>query len=82
MRVVDTTKTSVEFSAINVGECFLYDNCLFVKINPVKEEKYPSPCNAFCFADNNITAVPNNWVVIPVDAEVVVKNKGVFNNDT
>ena len=77
MRIIDTADTSVEFSAIKVGECFYYDNCLFIKINPVNEIGYDKAANAFCFIDNNVTNVPNDWNVTPVNAEVVIRSKGV-----
>ena len=76
MRIVDKADTSVEFSTIEVGECFLYDNCLFIKIHPTKEDS-PYSCNAFCFVDNRIANVPSDWNVTPVDAEVVIYSKGV-----
>lgn len=77
MRIIDNTNTSVEFSAIKIGDCFYYDNCLFIKINPVKEEHHTNACNAFCFADNNIASVPQNWIVTPVEAEVIIRSRGV-----
>ena len=77
MRIIDNADTSVEFSAIKVGDCFMYDNCLFVKINPVKERGYGKDANVFCFVDNNITYVPEPCLVTPVDAEIVIRSKGV-----
>ena len=77
MRIIDNADTSVEFSAIKVGECFMFDNCLFVRINPVKERGYERDANAFCFVDNNITYVNEACIVTPVDAEIVIRSKGV-----
>ena len=77
MRIIDNTNTSIEFSAVQVGECFYYDNCLFIKINPVKEEHHTAVCNALCFADNNVASVPNDWNVTPVNAEIIIRSKGV-----
>lgn len=77
MRIVNNADTSVEFVAIKVGECFYYDNCLFIKINPVKERSYQKDANAFCFADNNITYVPMACLVTPVEADIVIRRKGV-----
>lgn len=77
MRIIDKADTSVEFSTIKVGECLYSDKCLFIKINPVNEKGYEKPANVFCFADNNITYIPDDWNVIPVNAEIVVKSKGV-----
>lgn len=77
MRIIDNANTSVEFSAIKVGECFYYDNCLFIKINPVNELGHDRVANAFCFADNNITYVPVDWNITPVDADIVIHSKGV-----
>ena len=77
MKIIDNSTTSIEFSAIEVGECFLFDNCLFIKINPVKERGYQKDANAFCFADNNITYVPMACSVTPVEADIVLRSKGV-----
>ena len=76
MRIINNADTSVEFAAISVGECFYYDNCLFIKINPVKERGYQKDANAFCFADNNITYVPMACLVTPVEADIVIRRKG------
>ena len=76
MRIIDNADTSVEFSAIKVGECFYYDNCLFMKINSTKSDS-PYAGNAICFVDNNIANVPNNFNVMPVNAEIVIRSKGV-----
>ena len=77
MKIIDNANTSVEFSAIKVGECLYTDKCLFIKINPVKEKGYEKAANVFCFADNNVTYIPEDWNVIPVDAEIVIRSKGV-----
>lgn len=77
MKVIDHTDTTVEFSSIKVGECFLYDKCLFIKIHPVKEEKYQTAYNAFCFVDNAVATFSAAWYVTPVDAEIVIRSKGV-----
>ena len=77
MRIIDTADTSVEFSAIKVGECFYYDSCLFIKINPVNQVGYDRVANAFCFVDNNITNILNDWNVTPVKADIVIRSKGV-----
>lgn len=77
MKIVDNANTSVEFSAVKVGDCFYYDRCLFIKINPVNELGHDRVANAFCFVDNNITHVPESCLVIHVDAEIVIKSKGV-----
>ena len=77
MRIIDNANTSVEFSAIKVGECFYYDNSLFIKIEPVVEAGYKKPANALCFTDNRIAEVPGDWNVTPVNAEIVIRSGGV-----
>lgn len=77
MKILNSASTTVEFSAIKVGDCFYYDNCLFIKINPVTDLGYDKAANAFCFVDNNITYVPSNWNVTPVEADIVIRSKGV-----
>ena len=77
MKIINPFDKHVEFVAIKVGDCFMYDNCLFIRINPVKERGYEKEANAFCFMDNNITYVPESCLVIPVDAEIVLKSRGV-----
>lgn len=76
MRIIDNANTSVEFSALKVGDCFLYDNCLFIKMHPVKHSS-PSACNAFCFVDNCIACFESGWSVVPVEAEIIIRSKGV-----
>ena len=76
MKIIDNANTSIEFSAIKVGECFYYDSCLFIKINPVKQDS-PYSGNAFCFANNNVVSMPCNWSVTPVNADIVIRSKGV-----
>lgn len=80
MKIIDNVNTTVEFSAIKTGECFLYDNCLFIKIHPVKEENRASTSNAFCFVDNALATIPTDWPVTPVEADVVIRSKGVKND--
>lgn len=77
MKITNTINKQVEFVSIKVGECFLYDNCLFVRINSVKERGYEKDANAFCFMDYNITCVNEACLVTPVDAEIVIRSKGV-----
>lgn len=77
MKIVNTIDKKVEFVHIKVGECFMYDNCIFVRINPVKERGYEKDANAFCFVDTNITYVPEACLVTPVDVEVIIRSKGV-----
>ena len=77
MRIINNADTTIEFSAIKVGECFLYDNCLFIKIHPVKEENRAFNSNAFCFVDNALATIPADWAVTPVGADVVIRSKGV-----
>ena len=77
MKIINAINKQVEFVSIKVGECFMFDNCLFIRINPVKERGYERDANAFCFVDNNITYVHDACVVTPVNAEVVIRSKGV-----
>ena len=77
MRIINNADTQVEFVSIKVGECFMFDNCLFIRINPVKERGYERDANAFCFVDNNITYVNEACSVTPVDAEIIISCKGV-----
>jgi hypothetical protein len=77
MRIIDNANTSVEFSAIKVGECLYTDKCLFIRINPVNQKGYEKAANAFCFADNTITYIPEDWSVVPVEADIIIRSKGV-----
>lgn len=76
MRIIDNANTTIEFSALKNGDCFLFDNCLFIKMNAVKENS-PNSCNAFCFVDNAVAFFRNDCSVTPVDAEVVIRSRGV-----
>jgi hypothetical protein len=78
MRIVNNPP-QVEFSVIKVGECFIQDKCLFVKIDPVSEGKKHG-YNAFCFVDNKIAYIPDSWWVYPVEAEVIIKHRGIGND--
>lgn len=75
MRIIDNANATVEFCSLKVGDCFLYDNCLFVKMNPAKHNDHAA--NAYCFVDNNIACVPQAMLVIPVEAEIIIRSKGV-----
>lgn len=75
MRIINNVDKKVEFASIRVGDCFLYDNCLFIKMNPVKPNEHAA--NAYCFVDNNIACVPQAMLVTPVEAEIVIRSKGV-----
>jgi hypothetical protein len=77
MKIIDNTNTSVEFSAIKLGTCFIYDNCLFIKMHPVKENS-SNACNAFCFVDNCIAYFRPDYNVTPVEAEIIIRNRGVL----
>ncbi len=75
MKIINNIDKKVEFVHIKVGECFIYDNCLLVRMNPVKNNV--NAANAYCFVDNNIACVPQSCLVTPVEAEVVIRSKGV-----
>lgn len=77
MKIINTINKQVEFVSIKVGECFMFDDCLFIRINPVKERGYERDANAFCFVDNNITYVNEACLVTPVNAEIIVHHVGV-----
>ena len=77
MRIINAIDKKAEFASIKVGECFMFDNCLFVRINPVKERGYERDANAFCFMDNNVTYVNEACLITPVDAEIIIRSKGV-----
>lgn len=72
MRIINNANTTVEFSAVKVGDCFMYDNCLFIKMHTTKESH-----NAFCFVDNVTAFFRPDWSVTPVDADIVIRSKGV-----
>ena len=76
MKIINTIDKRVEFVSIKVGDCFLYDNCLFVKMNPIKANTEHSP-NAFCFIDNYVAYFEPGWNVTPVNAEIIIHSKGV-----
>ena len=75
MRIINNADKRVEFASIKVGDCFFYDNCLFIKM--LHLEKCGYSANAYCFVDNTIACVPQSMLVTPVDAEIVVRSKGV-----
>jgi hypothetical protein len=74
MKIINNADKQVEFVHIKVGECFMYDNCLFIKMTPVKNNEHAA--NAYCFVDNNIACVPQAVLVTPVDAEIIIHSKG------
>lgn len=77
IKIVNNIDKKVEFVHIKVGECFMHDNDLFVKMNPVKNDEHT--VNAYCFVDNAIAfaCVPQACLVTPVDVEVVIRSKEV-----
>lgn len=74
MRIINNVDKRVEFVSIEVGECFTHDNCLFIKASPTKSS---GSANAFCFVDNAMACIPQTCLVTPVEAEVVIRSKGV-----
>lgn len=72
MRIINKLAVTMPFSEINTGDCFMYDNCLWLKIDSTAHQ---AKCNAFCFVDNSTTNIPFDWQVIPVDAEITIRNK-------
>ena len=78
MKIIDNTVKATEFSSLKVGECFLYDNVLFIKMHPVNTDK-PSARNAFCFNDNTIACFNPEAMVMPVTAEVIIQRRGSTN---
>ena len=75
MKIINTIDKQVEFSTIKIGECFYYDKCLFMRMNPVTNSNH-SP-NALCFVDNCVAYLDPHWHVTPVNAEIVIRSKGV-----
>lgn len=71
MRIINKCDARVEFAAIRVGDAFLYDSCLFVKMNQLTKN------NAYCFVDNAVACVPQAVLVTPVEAEIIIYSKGV-----
>lgn len=76
MRIIDKANTTVEFSSLKVGDCFIFDNCLFIKMHPVKEGS-PNSGNAFCFVDNCVAFFRSDCTVTPVEADIIIRSKGV-----
>ena len=76
MRIIDNTDTSVEFYAVKVGDCFMFDNCLFIKIDPTRRHGYEKVGNALDLVTYTITNVPEACLVTPVNAEIVIRSKG------
>ena len=76
MKIINTIDKQVEFVTVRVGDCFMFDNCLFMRINPIREKGYERDANAFCFVDNNITYVNEACLVTPVVAEITILSKG------
>ena len=76
MKIINNFNQLATFSSIKVGECFMYDNCLFIKMHPAKKDVNFS-WNAFCFVDNAPASFKDDWHVTPVAAEITIKGKGV-----
>ena len=75
MKIINNADKRVEFVSLKVGDCFMYDNCLFVKMNTAKITE--SSPNAYCFVDNVVAYVPQAMLVTPVEAEIIIHSKGV-----
>ena len=73
MRIINKVNAVTAFINLSVGDCFLYDNCLFIKINSTAK----APHNAFCFVDNATCIFKDEWQVCPVEAEIIIRSKGV-----
>lgn len=74
MKITNNADKQVEFVSLKIGDCFIYDNCLFIKMNPIKPNDHPA--NAFCFVDNAVACVPQSMLVTPANAEIIIHSKG------
>ena len=72
MRIINKVNATATFAELRPGDCFLYDNCLFIKFNSTVK----APHNAFCFVDNATCIFKDEWQVCPVDAEITIYGRG------
>ena len=47
MKIINPFDKHVEFTELAVGDCFMFDDCLFVKIIPIKEKGYEKQAMLF-----------------------------------
>lgn len=73
MNIINMSKL-VQFSEIKQGECFLYDNCLFMKIEPhimyVGEYDHKVMIVAVNIVSGSVTSFDETDKVIQVNATV------------
>ena len=77
MRIVNNLNKLIEFRHVKVGDFFMYDDSLFVRVEPVKEKGSFNILNSLCFTDNRVIFIPGDWHVTPVDVTITIDSKEI-----
>ena len=75
MKIINNVDKLIAFEDIKVGDCFLYAGCLYIRMCQVKNNA--NAANAFNFEDNAIAFIGPYIKVQPVEAEIIIRSKGV-----
>lgn len=75
MVIVNNLNKLVTFGEVKVGECFIYDNSLYIRISPIGRDT--RAINALCFTDYIPVFMHPDWHVTPVHAVVTINTKVV-----
>ena len=75
MKIINNVDKLVAFEEIKVGACCLYAGCLYIRMNQVKTNA--NAANAFNFDDNAIAFIGPHIKVQQVEAEIIIRSKGV-----
>ena len=76
MKVINHAKEKVEFFKLNPGDCFYYDDCLYMKTWPA-DKRHVAAVNCVCFVDNKICFFQDDVMVTRAEAEVIIHSTGV-----
>ena len=60
---------NVPISRINVGECFIYNNHLYIKVECIKSD---FPNIVVDLETNHLNTIGNKVLVMPINAKVVI----------
>jgi hypothetical protein len=74
MKIVNNLNKRVDYRDIKIGECFMYDNSLCLKIQPAGNNV--KAVNSVCFMDNALFNVMPDTKVTPVEATITISSKG------
>ena len=73
MKVTDKRISVNTFERIKNGQCFMIDNCLFIKVGYFNEEEHGEVFNCVCLNDGSFYYASDDDQIEFVNAEIVIE---------